>query len=183
MGFGKDMLFLGGYLSVATVQAEIAAAAAAAAAPAPTAAPKEIVAGFLRDVRSGVHPERAADYLAARVVAHQLTAEPSPDVLRDPANYARHVAEFRRSYGQFSLEVTELIGDGDRVYARWRQTGCHVGDVDGHAPTHRPIVELASAVYRVADGRIVEYWIQVDRAGTDAQLRANAALPALAACA
>ncbi len=32
---------------------------------------------------------------------------------------------------------------------------------------------LASAVYRVADGRIVEYWIQVDRAGTEAQLRRN----------
>jgi hypothetical protein len=32
---------------------------------------------------------------------------------------------------------------------------------------------LASAVYRVADGRIVEYWIQIDRAGTEAQLRRN----------
>lgn len=178
MGFGKDMLFLGGYLSVAAVQAEIAAAA-----PLPVAAPKDVVAGFLREVRSGAHPERAGDFLAARVIAHQLTAEPSPDVLRDPANYARHVDEFRQSYGQFSLDVTELIADGDRVYARWRQTGCHVGDVDGHAPTHRPVVELASAVYRVVDGRIVEYWIQVDRAGTEAQLRANAALPMLSACA
>lgn len=178
MGFGKDMLFLGGYLSVAAVQADIAAAA-----PVTASTPKEVVAGFLRDVRSGAHPERAGDFLAERVIAHQLTAEPSQDVLRDPANFARHVAEFRQAFGAFSLEVTELIADGDRVYARWRQTGCHVGDVDGHAPTHRPVVELASAVYRVADGRIAEYWIQVDRAGIEAQLRANAALPRLSACA
>jgi predicted ester cyclase len=37
------------------------------------------------------------------------------------------------------------------------------------------VVELASAVYRVASGRIVEHWIQVDRHGIEAQLRANRA--------
>jgi predicted ester cyclase len=47
--------------------------------------------------------------------------------------------------------------------------------VDGFAPTGLPVEELASAVYRVERGRIVEYWIQVDRTGTEAQLRRNAA--------
>jgi ketosteroid isomerase-like protein len=44
---------------------------------------------------------------------------------------------------------------------RWRQQS---QSADG-----RPISDLASAVYRVADGRIAEYWIQIDRAGAAAQ--------------
>lgn len=178
MSYWKGLLFMGGYMSVAAVQAE-----AALAARAPAATPKAVVAGFLQDVRGGAHVERAGHYLAAQVVAHQLNAEAPAEVLRTPDEYARHVAEFKRSYGDFDLEVTELIAEDDRVYARWRQTGCHVGAVDGFAPTHRQVVELASAVYRVADGRIVEYWIQVDRQGTEAQLRSNREAPVLAACA
>ncbi len=67
----------------------------------------------------------------------------------------------------------EFLADGDRCYARWTQDGHHVGEVDGRAPTGRPVREVASAVYRVADGRIREYWIQIDRYGLMAQLDAR----------
>lgn len=174
----KGLLFLGGYMSISTALAE---AEIEAARPATT--PKAVVEGFLQQVRTGAHPEYADRYLAANVVAHQLNAEAPADVQRTPADYASHVVEFRQIYGEFDFEVTELIAEGDRVYARWRQTGCHRGAVDGYAPTRRKVVELASAVYRVANGRIVEYWIQVDRLGTDAQLRANREATVLAECA
>ena len=177
MSIWKGLLFLGGYMSVSAAVAE--AAIEQAREP---ATPKEIVRVFLEQVRAGRHPEQARRYLAASVIAHQVTAEAPQDVLRTPEDYARHVAEFRQAWGEFDFEVTELIAEGDRVYARWRPRGCHLGEVDGHAPTHRPVVELASAVYRVQDGRIVEYWIQVDRLGTEAQLRANELAPAKALC-
>lgn len=178
MDFWKGLLFLGGYMSVAMVQAE----AELAASP-PAATPKALVQGFLQEVRAGAHPERADQYMAAQVTAHQLNAEAPAEVLRTPAEYAQHVIEFKQAYGDFDFEVTELIADGDRVYARWRQTGCHLGAIGDYAPTRRSVVELASAVYRVANGRIVEYWIQIDRQGVDAQLRANREAQVLSACA
>ena len=107
------------------------------------------------------------------MVAHQLVSEAPEDVLRSPEDYAAHVRDFLATWGPFELEVTELLAEGDRVYARWVQRGSHLAAVDGHPPTGLPVHELASAVYRVADGRIVEYWIQIDRAGTEAQLRRN----------
>ena len=177
MSIWKGLLFLGGYMSVSAVQAE--AAIEQAGAP---ATPKEVVRAFLEQVRAGRHPEQAPRFMAPRVVAHQVTAEAPQDVTRTPQDYAEHVAAFRQAWGDFDFEVTELIAEGDRVYARWRQRGCHIGEVDGHAPTRKPVIELASAVYRVEDGRIVEYWIQVDRLGTEAQLRANEQAPALALC-
>jgi predicted ester cyclase len=183
MNFWKGMLFLGGYLSTVTVEAE-AEAELLTSAPPHVAAPKAVVTEFLHEVRAGRRPERAGDFLAETVIAHQLNAERPIDVERSPADYARHIEDFKRAYGAFDLEVTELIAEGDRVYARWRQTGCHIGPIEGCAPTRRPVVELASAVYRVVDGKIVEYWIQVDRWGTEAQLRANrSAAQSPAACA
>ena len=75
----KELLFLGGYAGVALAHEEMARAA-----PLP-AEPKEVVAVFLREVRSGRHPEWADRYLAPHVVAHQLVAEAPADVDRTPA--------------------------------------------------------------------------------------------------
>ncbi len=43
--------------------------------------------------------------------------------------------------------------------------------MDGHPPTGAPVTAVTGAVYRVEDGLIVEYWIQIDRQGGTAQLR------------
>ncbi|OZI10304.1 hypothetical protein CEW92_17560 [Bacillaceae bacterium SAS-127] len=47
------------------------------------------------------------------------------------------------------------------------------GQINRFQPTGLPIIQLASAVYRVKNGKITEYWIQIDRAGIQAQLEAN----------
>ncbi|GAA2789037.1 hypothetical protein GCM10019017_38010 [Streptomyces showdoensis] len=136
---------------------------------------KETVHQFLLQVRSGLHPERAGRFMADRVRAHQVESEAPAIVERTPQQYAEHVREMLDAYGAFTLTVDELIAEGDRVYARWTQTGRHVGPVAGHPPTGAPVTAMTSAVYRVEDGLIVEYWIQIDRQGIAAQLQAPAA--------
>ena len=136
--------------------------------------PEAVVRAFFADVRSGRDTARAHDLMSPRVLAHQLVSEAPAMVERTPADYATHVEEMTAAYGDFDLAVDELLADGDRIYVRWTQTGRHVGPVDGFAPTGLPVVEVASAVYRVEAGRIAEYWIQIDRAGIEAQLRCNA---------
>jgi predicted ester cyclase len=133
--------------------------------------PKQIVADFLNKVRSGAHPERAADFMAGRVLAHQVVSEEEVTVHRTPGQYAAHVRDMLDAYGPFTFRIDELLAEDDRVYARWTQHGHHLAEVDGHAPTGRPLVEVASAVYRVEQGRIAEYWIQIDRFGLTEQLR------------
>ncbi|CAN7687535.1 ester cyclase [Paenibacillus sp. LjRoot56] len=136
--------------------------------------PRDVVQRFFQLVRSGKQPDAAHDYMAEQVLAHQMTAENETTVHRTPTNYADHVREMLDAYGTFQLEVQELLAQEDRVYVRWKQTGTHIGEVDGFPPTGKPIVEIASAVYRVEDAKIVEYWIQIDREGIRAQLEWNA---------
>ncbi|MBM6386832.1 ester cyclase [Paenibacillus pabuli] len=135
--------------------------------------PEQIVRAFFEEVRSGRNLDYADTLMAEQVLAHQVVSEEEVTVNRTPSEYADHVREMIQAYGEISLEIQELIAQGDKVYVRWRQEGIHIGEVDGYAPTHRPVIEIASAVYRVENERIAEYWIQIDRLGIEKQLERN----------
>ena len=134
---------------------------------------KEIVKLFLENVRSGKHPENASHFMADIVLAHQMNAEEQATVKRTAGNYTDHINEFLRMYGNYSFVITELIADGDRVYARWIQEGKHLSEIDGFPATGKPLTEIASCVYRLDNGKKVEYWIQIDRLGFEKQLQQN----------
>lgn len=134
---------------------------------------KALVERFFEEVRSGRNIHLASEFMAEKVLAHQIQSEHELTVERSPLEYAEHVQEMLDAYGSFTLEIQELLAQEDRVYVRWKQTGTHIGEVDGFEPTGLPIIQLASAIYRVQDGKIVEYWIQIDRAGIRSQLVTN----------
>ncbi|MFK0522962.1 ester cyclase [Paenibacillus illinoisensis] len=135
--------------------------------------PEQIVRAFFEEVRSGRNLDYADTLMAEQVLAHQVVSEEEVTVNRTPSEYADHVREMIQAYGEFSLEIQELIVQGDKVYVRWRQEGIHLGEVDGYAPTNLPVIEIASAVYRVENEQIAEYWIQIDRLGIEKQLERN----------
>lgn len=134
----------------------------------------DTVRQFLDVVRSGAAPERAGEFLAPTVFAHQVRAPEGSVIQRDPQDYAEHVREMTEQFGAFSFVVDELIVDGVKAYARWTQHGTHSGEIEGFSPTGRLITTIGSAVYRVERGLIAEYWIQQDAAGLMAQLQAGA---------
>lgn len=102
-------------------------------------------------------------------MAHQIISEEEITVIRTPEDSTEHVREMIDAYGNFSLEVQEFIVQGNKVYVRWKQ----VGEVEGYQPTGLPVIELASAVYRIENEKISEYWIQIDRSGILKQLERN----------
>ncbi|MFW6676477.1 ester cyclase [Lacrimispora sp. AGF001] len=135
--------------------------------------PEQIVRKFFEEVRSGNNPDYAEKLMAEQVLAHQIISEKEQTVLRSPKDYADHVREMITAYDKFSLEIQEFLVQGNKVYVRWRQVGKHIGEVNGYAPTDLPIIEIASAVYRIDNEKISEYWIQIDRAGIEKQLESN----------
>ncbi|MET1175286.1 ester cyclase [Paenibacillus sp. FSL P4-0176] len=134
---------------------------------------EQIVRTFFEEVRSGRNPDYASRVMAEQVLAHQVISEEEVTVTRTPSDYVDHVREMIEAYGEFLLEIQELLAQGDKVYVRWRQAGTHIGEVNGYSPTNLPVIEIASAVYRVENERIAEYWIQIDRLGIEKQLERN----------
>ncbi|WP_274308966.1 ester cyclase [Solibacillus daqui] len=135
--------------------------------------PEQIVREFFEKVRSGNDPEYSNQLMAEQVVAHQTVSEVEQTVVRTPKDYAEHVREMIEAYGNFSLEIQELLVGGNKVYVRWKQKGTHVGEIDGYQPTGLPIIQMASAVYKIENEKISEYWIQIDRLGIQVQLESN----------
>lgn len=143
------------------------------AQPIPTTDPKEVVRNFLLEVRSGKYPGNAKIYMNDVVLAHQLTAEDEMIVKRSPQNYSEHIEEFLKTYGNYSFEIIHLVAEGNKVFALWKITGKHLAEIEGHRPTGLALTEIASATYLVQNGKIIEYWVQVDRLGTEKQLELN----------
>jgi predicted ester cyclase len=129
-----------------------------------------VVAEFLARVRVTGDADAAAELMAPVVQAHQQVAEDPQTVARTPQEYAEHVRDMLREFGPFRYEVVEALGQDDRVYIRWRQHGHDLERDDGAPGTGAPVTELGSVVFRVANGRIAEYWIQLDRLGMTRQL-------------
>ena len=124
-----------------------------------------VVARFLAGVRVTGDEDAAEEVLAPVVLCHQVVSTDPVTVRRTPRDYARHVQDMLAAFGPFRFVVTEVLADGDRVYVRWSQHGHQVLAPDGSPGTGRPITDVGSAVYRVEDDRIAEYWVQLDRLG------------------
>jgi predicted SnoaL-like aldol condensation-catalyzing enzyme len=131
---------------------------------------KDLVTAFFRDIRNGADLGAVQQYLAPVVVAHQLCSEDPIDIERTPQSYADHVADMIDASENFSVTLDALIADGALVYARWTQRGIYDVTADDGDDVRTPITEFASAVYRIDAGKIVEYWLQIDRLGTQRQL-------------
>ena len=119
--------------------------------------PAEIVARFLRTVRSGERLDLAAAYLADEVLAHQgAYGTDCPVLTRSPGSYGQHVADMLAATGPWQFEITALDQFGELVAAAWRQLGTDRSLEGG--PT--PQVEHGHATYLVREGRIQQYWIE-----------------------
>lgn len=125
------------------------------------------VTEFLSRVRVTGDAAAAERLMGRSVPAHQHVAERDETVVRSPDEYAAHVREMLQDHGPFRFEVEELLVEQDHVFVRWLQHG-HL-PTDGPDRSARPLREAGSVVYRVDEGRIQEYWIQLDRLGEQLQ--------------
>lgn len=129
------------------------------------------VTEFLSFVRVTGDLVSAERLMAPLVPAHQHIAEHDETVERTPAEYAAHVQDMLREHGPFRFEVREMLVEEDHVFIRWHQHGR--AGAPGRPHSDLPLREAGSAVYRVADGRVQEYWIQLDRFGHQVQVNAS----------
>jgi SnoaL-like polyketide cyclase len=100
--------------------------------------PAEAVSEFFRVVPSGERPDRAAEYLAPTVLAHQVRSDSPETIHRNLEGYAEHVRDMVAMFGPFSLTIEEFMAGGDKVFVRWTQHGWHRATIDGFPATGPP---------------------------------------------
>jgi predicted ester cyclase len=126
-----------------------------------TAANKELVRRFYKDVYVDWKMERVDEVVSPRFTSHDWP-EDGPT---GPAAFRDYYATIRSALPDARYAVDDMVAEGDRVVVRWRLLGTHKGYFRGIAPSGRPIVLKGIAIYRVRNGRLMERWVVSDLYG------------------
>lgn len=76
---------------------------------------------------------------------------------RGRAGLVKHVTYFRRVVEDPEVTVERIIASDDEVVGIWRVRGTHVGELFGIPATGRTLDYANASVFRVEDGKIVDY--------------------------
>ena len=71
-------------------------------------------------------------------------------------NYKRFMTAFIDAFPDVHHHIEKLVTDGENVWALYTMTGTHRGPLRGMQPTGRTVRYSIVAMYRIADGLIVE---------------------------
>jgi predicted ester cyclase len=104
-------------------------------------------------------------------IFHPEASSPSAPTLPLGAEGVKFIVNMMRgAFSDYWMEITHIVAEDDRVAARFRQGGTHDGDLMGIAPTGKKVEWTEIGILRIADGKVVESWYDVDMLGLMGQL-------------
>jgi predicted ester cyclase len=74
-----------------------------------------------------------------------------------------HILFFDSVFPKYEMFADELTSEGNRVVVRARMRGCHEGEFNGIAPTHRKVEFPFVVSYEIENGKIVHHWLIADQ--------------------
>jgi predicted ester cyclase len=93
-----------------------------------------------------------------------------PNGVGSRENWRQAIGMYRAAFRDSYITFEELIASGDTVVGRWSATGTQTGPLPGVPPTGKRSAIGGITIYRIAGGKIVEAWEQLDLLGMWRQL-------------
>ena len=106
------------------------------------------------------------EIIAPDYVRHGLAPGASPG----PGSTKQVFTMMRTGFPDLRITVEPMVGEGDMVAAQLTHRGTHNGEFMGIAPTGKQVTVTTIGIYRFADGKLEEAWIQMDQHGMLQQL-------------
>jgi steroid delta-isomerase-like uncharacterized protein len=128
---------------------------------------KLLVRRAIDEVWNGGNLVAIDEFVAGDFVAHGSTLGGD---IHGPEGARRFFAALRDAFPDIRFTIEDQIAEGDRVVTRWTARATHTGTFLGVPPTGRPIRITATDVDRIANGKVVECWSQMDDLGLMQQL-------------
>ena len=128
---------------------------------------KAIVSHFYEELDKG-NLDVADEILSSNCVFHF----PGGDGLLGPESYKEQVAPFVTAFPDSKHIHEDMITEGDKVVAHGTVRGTHEGEYMGIAPTGKQVMFTGIGIFRIAEGKFIEAWIEFDRLGLMQQLGA-----------
>jgi steroid delta-isomerase-like uncharacterized protein len=91
-----------------------------------------------------------------------------PDEIEGPEGVKRFVSTIVNAAPKIQIE--DQIAEGDKVVTRWTASGKHEGEFNGIPATGKDVSVSGITIFRIANGKMVEGWTNVDRLSLMQQL-------------
>jgi steroid delta-isomerase-like uncharacterized protein len=121
------------------------------------AANKEVVRRLTEDVLGRGELTLISELVAADYVGHFAIGDHY-----GPEGVRIEVAAYRTAFPDLAVTLDEILADGDTVVRRFTLRGTHHRPFLGVPASGRPVVLRGIAIDRLAAGRLVESWVQVE---------------------
>jgi predicted ester cyclase len=118
---------------------------------------RTVVCGLVAECINPYRPDLLERFVDEGIRVHPGTPGSAPDT-EGLAQLRDAVHRIRDAFPDLRIELEQLVAEGDVVAARWTATGTHSGELVGIAPTGRAVRWAGTDVYRLAGGRVVEWW-------------------------
>jgi predicted ester cyclase len=130
---------------------------------------KAIVRRIYKEYLDELNPAAADELLAADVVVHGARAFGEAS---GRENVKQGFSSFLSGFAERRTEVEDLVAEGDRIVARHTHYAKHVNEVFGIPPTGQQLSVWGIDIFRIENGKIVEWWVIDDTLGMMQQMGA-----------
>ncbi|HXF70879.1 MAG TPA: ester cyclase [Thermoflexus sp.] len=130
---------------------------------------KALVRQIVEEIFNRGNMSRADEFLAPDFVEHE---ELPPGIPRDREGVKQLTAMLRNAFPDFKTTIEDMVAEGDKVVIHQTWTGTHKGEFMGVPPTGKSVSFGVIDILRIAGGKIVEHWGQMDSMGLMQQLGA-----------
>ena len=93
-----------------------------------------------------------------------------PGTPRGPEGIKRVITMFRTAFPDLRFTIEDQVAEGDKVVTRYTFEGTHRGTLTGIPATGKRVGISGVSIYRIADGKMQEAWIEYDLLGMMQQL-------------
>jgi steroid delta-isomerase-like uncharacterized protein len=109
--------------------------------------------------------DAAQEILSAEFVDHLPREEE-----RGLEELKQYIMKYRAAFPDIRDTIDELVAEGEKVVVRWTSRGSHQGEFMGVAPTGRLVTFGGMRLFRIAENKIAESWVNIDQLGLLEQL-------------
>ncbi len=131
---------------------------------------KALVRRLVEEVWNRENLAAADELLAPTFIDHNPLPGSVSDRNGDKQAFAAARSAVHETFPDLRFTIEDLIAEDDKVVARWRMHGTHQGEYLGHPATGKQFTITGISIYRIADGQIVEAWIEPNTLGLLQQL-------------
>jgi len=129
---------------------------------------KALARRLIEEIWNQKHVEVAREIVATTYVFHTPGIPPGlPPGLEGFQHFA---SAFLTAFPDVHTSIEDQIAEGNTVVTRWTSRGTNSGSLFGMPPTGKSAAITGISIDRVASGKIVESWDELDQLGMLQQL-------------